>query len=490
MENTKVVRLLKSLTKNELNELEKFISSPYFSRKRDCVPLLKSLRSFWPEFDVKTTNNAVYEKAYPGKLYGSTGSVSLLSTLSSELYLLGLEFLRYSELEKDESQKKLLLLRSFRGKNLQKEFEKEFGKTEDENSVTHGSAGSFLESYRLNMIYSEYVWDRGDMERLYETQLNCSADALAFAIITAYKFMDMQNTAKHMDIKTHNSFTDIVLESLNGEKMLDAMKKDNNSLFPYISANYYIHMMKKEPENRGHYNRLKQTLENNIEKFGHTEKYMLHQAMETHMVIQLEHNRYSIDIARELFELYKNELKLGVHKISPDGYLEPTVYRNIFLTACDINEFEWAENFINRYSRELPIEFAEGMKDYSLARLYFIKKDFEKALGKIVNINYDYPLHKIDAKVLHFKICYELGSYEQAFNILDTTKHYLSATDDIPNVFRKKNSTFVKFASEALKLQTGKAKDAGYVLEKLEKEEIIESKAWLIEKMQTLNEKP
>jgi hypothetical protein len=33
-----------------------------------------------------------------------------------------------------------------------------------------------------------------------------------------------------------------------------------------------------------------------------------------------------------------------------------------------------------------------------------------------------------------------------------------------------------------LKQQTGKAKDAGYMLEKLKKEEIIESKAWLIEK--------
>ncbi|MEO8514193.1 MAG: hypothetical protein ABI543_11575 [Ignavibacteria bacterium] len=486
MENSKIVRLLKTFTKPELNELERFVSSPYFSRKRDCMPLLKSLRRFWPEFDERSSSKAVYEFAFSGKTYGDKRSVSMLSTISSELYKLAVEFLRYSEFEKEENQKKLLLLRSLRRKNLRNEFEKEFGKQLSDSSISHGSAPGFLESSRLNSIYSDYLWDRGDMPGLYETQLISTSDAMAFALITGFKFMDLQNTAKLMDIKTHSSFTDIVLDALDGEKMLEAMQETKDSLYPYISANYYIYMMKKIPGESSYYNKLKQTLESNIEKFGHTEKYMLYQAMETHLVIELEHNSYNAEVARELFELYRDELKLGIHKVSPEGYLEPTVYRNIFLTACDINEFEWAEEFINMYSRELPAEFAESMKNYSLARLYFIKKDFEKALQKISGINYDYPLHKIDAKVLHFKICYELGRFEQAFNILDTAKHYLSATLDIPNVSKKRNNAFFKYAAEVLKQVTSKVKDKGSLLKKVEREEIIESRVWLIEKIQAL----
>src|SRR5260221_3404877 len=116
MESTKVVRLLKTLSKAEMDELEKFIASPYFSRRRDCMPLFKSLRSFYPEFGEKASGKAVYEKAYPGKKYGDARSISMLSTLTSELYNLGIEFPRYLELEKDEIHKRLLLFKSLRSK--------------------------------------------------------------------------------------------------------------------------------------------------------------------------------------------------------------------------------------------------------------------------------------------------------------------------------------------------------------------------------------
>ncbi len=485
MEGTKIVNLLRALNKTEMDELEKFIASPYFSRRRDCLPLFKSLRNFYPEFGERASNKAVYEKTYTEKKYGDAKSISMLSTMSCELYKLGIEFLRYSELEKDDVQKKLLLLKSLRSKNLQKEFEKELGKAGGENPLTRGSTESFLESYRLNTVFGEYAWDREDMAGLYNALLKRSDDALAFALITAYKFMDTKDTARHFNIKTGRTFADIVLESLNSEKMLAELKNNNESLYPYIYANHLIYMMNKEPQNHEHYNKLKKMLENSQEKFGHTEKYMLYQALETYLVVDMEISQQK-EAAGEIFDIYKNALKLGVHKVSPQSNLEPTVFRNIFTAARDVNELEWAEEFINKYSAELPEEFAEGMKDYAMANLHFTKGEFEKALGRIVNINYDYPLHKIDAKVLQFKIYYELGNIEQAFNILDTTKHYLNTDIDINVLIKERNSNFVKLASELLKVKTGSRKDAAFVLEKLKSEKAVESRVWLIEKMEEM----
>jgi hypothetical protein len=267
--------------------------------------------------------------------------------------------------------------------------------------------------------------------------------------------------------------------------MLDELKINNSSLYPYIYANHQVYMMNKEPQNHEHYNKLKETIENNPENFGHTEKYMLYQALETYIVVQLEQKQHK-ENAEELFNIYKKALTLGVYKVSPDGYLEPTVFRNIFTAAKDVNELAWAEDFVNKYSPELPEEFAEGMKDYALANLHFIKGEFEKALGRIVNIKYDYPLHKIDAKVLQFKIYYELGHIEQAFNMLDTTRHYLSTANDINVMIKERNSNFIKHASELLKIKTGSSKDAGYIIEKLKSDKAVESQSWLLSKLKEI----
>lgn len=486
MENSKLITILRTLTKEEFRDFEKFIESPYFTRGRDCAPLFKALKNCYPEFTgSRVSKKAVYEKMFPGKKYGDKKSESILSTLSSEMYKLGLEFLTYSEMAKDDIQKRLFLLKSLRNKNLQKEFKKELSKAGSEDPLSRGSTESFLENYRINSVYGEYAWDRGDTGGLYDALLKRTESALAFALISAYKFMDTKDTARHFNIKTGRTFADIVLESLDSEKMLAELKINNESLYPYIYANHLVYMMNKEPQNHDHYNKLKKTLESNREKFGHSEIYMLYQALETYLMVDLEISQH-IDAAREIFDTYKSALELGVHKVSPDSYLEPTVFRNIFTAARDVNELEWAEEFINKYSRELPEEFAEGMKDYAMANLHFTKGEFEKALSRIVNINYDYPLHKIDAKVLQFKIYYELGNIEQAYNMLDTTRHYLNADIDINVLIKERNSNFIKHASELLKVKTGSPKDAGFILEKIKSDKSVESKAWLVDKMEEL----
>src|SRR5690349_19258339 len=154
MENSKLVSILRALSRDELKELEKFIASPYFTTGRDCMPLFLVLKARWPKFTGHSiTKSAVYEELYPGKTYGDKKSKSILSTLSSELYGLTLEFLTYSNLKSDERGKKLLLLRNLLDKNLYKQFEAAYNdtitdNTLNENSERRGSAVNFLESFR------------------------------------------------------------------------------------------------------------------------------------------------------------------------------------------------------------------------------------------------------------------------------------------------------------------------------------------------------
>jgi hypothetical protein len=504
MENSRLFKILGSLSRDEIKELEKFLNSPYFSRGRDCVPFFLAIRSCWPKFSgAAPAKSAVYEKLFPGKTYGDKKSVSIFSTLSSELYRLTKEFLIYSNLKSDERGKKLFLLRKLLDKKLYTEFEREYkdtvtDNTLNENSERRGSAANFFESFRLNYIYNEYAWQRSDMEELYNGLMRSANDAIAFAIITAYKFMDTKDTASvTFNIKTGHTFTDILLESLDNEKMLSELKKYYPELYPYISANHLVYMMNRNKgemndESLLQYRKLKDTIDKNSGAFGHREKYMLYQALENYMAIRLEQNQQEKENYKELFDIYKRSLDEGVYKVSKESSIEPTVFRNILMTACDMNEFSWAESFIEKYSAELPDEFALSMKSHAYGTLYFNKGEFEKALKHIVNIKYDYLRHKIDVKVLQFKIFYELGSYESAFNLLDTLRHYFSSSEEISPLVRTRFSGFIKYAGELLRSRTAvekagkKINTTEEIFARLQKESAVESATWLANKLKEL----
>jgi len=501
MENSKLLAILRTLSKAELRELEKFISSPYFTTGRDCTELYGLLKQSWPEFrGEKVQKKYVYENLYHDKTYGDKRSISVLSTITSELYGLVKEYLTYSALKRDERGKKLLLLRNLLDKKLYREFESEYNNTISDSSLNEksdkrGSASNFLESFRLNYLYNEYAWKRGDMEKLYNGLLHSTNDAITFALITAYKFMDTKDTAKlTFNIKTGNALADIMLGSLDNEKMIDLISENYPELYPYISVNHLVYVMnsnKGELNNESllYYRKLKDVMDKNADVFGHTEKYMLYQALENYMAIRLEQKQNEKENYSELFDVYKRSLEQGVYKVSPESNIEPTVFRNMLMTACDMNEFNWAENFIEKYSDELPEESAVSMKNHAYATLYFNKQEYEKALRYTININLDYIRHKIDVKVLQFKIFYELDDYEPAYNLLDTLRHYISSSGEISSIVNTRVTGFINYSGELLRATTSdknkgkKMSNTEAIIKRLKNESAVESGGWILKKL-------
>ena len=82
MKNHKIVILLKSFSKTELRELEKFAKSDYSGRDRNLVPLLKILKKYYPEFDATDfTKENVYKSLYPDSDFNDANFRALCSKL-------------------------------------------------------------------------------------------------------------------------------------------------------------------------------------------------------------------------------------------------------------------------------------------------------------------------------------------------------------------------------------------------------------------------
>ncbi|MBK8983686.1 MAG: hypothetical protein IPM38_15555 [Ignavibacteria bacterium] len=50
MRSLRLVNILKTFTKEEIKEFEKFVASPYFSRGRNLSPFFSVIKKYYPEF--------------------------------------------------------------------------------------------------------------------------------------------------------------------------------------------------------------------------------------------------------------------------------------------------------------------------------------------------------------------------------------------------------------------------------------------------------
>lgn len=488
MKNSKLITILKTLNSEEIKRLGKFIESPFFMTSRNCMPLFTILKKYYPGFNENDIEKKkIYEEVYPGKQYGDSKSVSLLSTLSSELYNMCKEFVIQIELEEQSSVHEHLLLNQLRKRDLFKEFAREYSEAKERRKRDNAGAVDFYHNYMLESILSDQNHSLSDVPALLESSTSASEAALTFGILSGYKYISMKGICEHsFNYKARFSLTDAALNALDSRKMLDELKKNDHPSYPYVYANYLVYMLDKEPDNKTNYYLLKETVDKHMEHYGRTEKFILYSVLVSN-IIRWENMEHDIEMTKELFGLYKKMLEMKIHKIRDNEDLEISVYRNILSTAFELREMDWAENFIAEFSDELPEGHRQTMKSYSYANLYFLKNEFEKALSYITKVQYDYLLHKIDAKILTFRIYYELGEFEHAYSVLDTTAHYLSNTKKLAPIFVERNTNFIRFANELIKKRTsGKLKDIDFILEKMNAEKAVELRGWLTRKFTEL----
>lgn len=490
MHNSKLIRMLKTLDKQEFKKLDKFVKSPYFFKERHCYPLYNILKKHYPGFNAEDlTNEKIYEELYPGKKYGDRRSVSLLLTQFSDLYKMCKMFLVQLELESEESVCEHLLLEQLRRRKLNKEFERGFSAAVTRRLKNKTGAIDLYNNYKLHFIKGEYEKATGNIKGVLDGYTVSGESALAFGLITAYKYSEIRTICENAyNIKPSHSFVVDFFDSLHSSSLVQKMAETNDPYYPFIYANYLVYMINKEPDNLGHLDELKILLEKRLDDYGRTEKFILYSVIVSALV-RLENTDYKIERTYELFDVYNIMFRKGIYKYKDEEALEASAFRNILSVAFELRKLDWAEEFITRTSAELPEKLRDSMKNHAYANLYFLRKEHNKALSYINRVNYDYPLHKIDSKTLTFRIYYELGDYEHAFSVLDTTRQYVVNTKDLAKIFRERQLNFLKYASELIRRKTtGNKRDIELTLKKLTAEKAVELSGWLKRKFEELRE--
>lgn len=477
MQNSNLIKILGTLSKEELKSFEDFVLSPYFNKKPSVVALLKELKQYYPEFNDEKAlaKENIYKKLYKGKEFND----GVLRNQMSELYKLILKFIGNEAFNRDSLEFKMKVSRELMMRWLPKTFKNYYDDLKKEVE-------------KDNLIENEYhYWNRAVLDEQYEDSILFAGSIIGvpinnlygnnFIYFTLIKLFKTIHNLHAIEVNTNVYYDKSILREflshLDIEKFLDKIKEVSEKDYNIVSMYYYSLKALMDFNDFDSFNKFYHLVESNYILFSEGERYLLY--------VQLNNIASNSKAGKPiLLDIYKSMLEKKIYKAGENGYLNHMLFSYILINAFFKKELDWAEEFIDKYIGELDPAYQENMMNYSKAHLYFEMKDFNKSLEHINKVKADNFMFKHQTYKLIVENYYEVNEIEQLYYSLDNFKHYLS------NVNLREDwiiyyENYITAIRELVKLKEGKEKST-FKIDQCIKETTGDLN-WVREKLKELN---
>lgn len=481
IKNSNLIVLLDSFSETEIKEFRKMVSSVFFSKGRNYSALLNQLLKLRKKGFINLTPEKLYTNLYPGKKF----SIQTLNNRFSELFKLAEEYLIYKTLKENHSEKNKILLLAYHRKRINKLFQKQLKKSVSYNNSIPESDTKYFDSIllsRMNISYSdEQLVSENTFRHFFEQSEYMAAMFLKNIFEFGFEFIQQKQKNRSYEFNLVME----ILERLNvDDSLIKNLNKNKSRIFRIVVMEYYFYDIFKNPENEINYfeaRKIFEELRNSLDKNYLTDLY---KKMTNYCI--LRQNQGVKKFQAELFKLYNERLKLGIY-LDNKRQFPATTFRNYVLIGLLMKKMRWTENFIRKYSGELPEENREDEIKLSYSKLFFKNKNYGKSLQCLSGFRGLNYLQYSDSSILKLCTFYETGKYEEAFFEIDKFKHYIRNHNEIQNIHKEYFNNFLKIFQMLIKIKTGvNKKEILLVKNLMEKFKLISRESWLNEKIEEL----
>ena len=408
MRKTKLYKLLQYLSAWSLRKFRQFLCSPYFNQRTDVLRLFDFLdaqrRSKTPTYDKKTVWHAVYpDEAYDEKKMALT---------ISRLFALLEQFLAFERIKNNEVLVKRQLLMVYRKLEMKSNYKKAITGLKTTLEQQPFRNARYLQQL-FDVEYEDYdFFEKAKRtEEIHLERINNLFDA--YIIASKLKQSCLLLSYKAVYKKEYQT------ELLN--EMIHAVETDTNLLaFPAVSVYYYCYKTLTD-DNHNYFFKLLEVLEQHEQAFSRREIKEVTLVAINYCIKRF--NNLENDFIQIGFDLYKKRLEDGL--LLESNSISPFAYKNIVAFGLKLGHFEWVREFILEYKNKLGEGHRESLYNYNLARLYFEKGEYEKAMQALQKFEDKDYLLVLSAKSILLKIYYELKEYTALDSLLRSVKAYL-----------------------------------------------------------------
>ena len=99
-------------------------------------------------------------------------------------------------------------------------------------------------------------------------------------------------------------------------------------------------------------------------------------------------------------------MALDMDLLLEKGIMSPWNYKNITAVGLRLEEFGWVQDFLLKFKPHLAPAHRDNAYKYNLAKLHFAKKDYDKVLELLREVEYDDIFYSLDSRSMLLKTYY------------------------------------------------------------------------------------
>lgn len=463
MNHNRLSEIFLELTHAELRDLSKYLQSPLFNQQEILVELFEYMRK---RRDRGWKNENIFKHLFPEASF----NIKKIHQLNSALFKQIESFLAWREWQMNKTQQDLSLLRAYRKKHLDKHFIRTFNRLESHmESKALRNEGYHRLKYQLQQEQFHHHRERGRTVEFNLQELSNAQDIHYISDKLKHACTILSHQAMYK-IEYDQGLLQQVIQQLRFK--LDYLK------LPAIAVYYHAFHALFDLRDESSFAELKKLLYSSIKKFNDSEQRDIYILAINYCIRRL--NTGDKQFMRVVFELYQNGLKDEV--FIENKILSRWTYNNIIIAGLKLKEFDWVEWFIYEYKNSLDEKTGEDSFYFNLAKFYFEKRDYKKAMPLLIQTKYDDLLHNLGAKTMLSKMYYELQEWSALDHLLDSFKVYISRKKDIG--YHKENyMNIINFIKKLTQINSYDKKAIEILKSNIAATKILTEREWILEQL-------
>lgn len=387
MYKSKLLRLFQSLDDTEIRQLKKWIHSPIHNKHKDVSLLFDFLLSR-QQLNAQTTDrNKAYAYLYPKQKLNMPRLRHVMSFATEVLEA----FIQYKEATDDTDNIDLLLLKSYRKRDLKKDAEKQqkhVRKKLEEHQIQNEDF--YWLNYRLE-IEQFRMLSKGDRPANTNLQEVMNSASVVFVLsILRYACICIS----HQNLYKKNYEVPFI------NQIVEAIANNAYASIVSIQIYYACYISLTQPQQEDSYKTLKQYLDDYPYILPASEYKQVYEMALNFCIRRL--NKGEKNYAEEAFQLYMKGIDNKI--LLENNHLSHFAFKNIVAIGLYLDKKEIIHSFIETGGLLLHPDYRENYIHYNTAKYYFSTKDYDAARDLLISMEYDDIFMTVDAKMMMLKM--------------------------------------------------------------------------------------
>jgi len=486
MIDSRLIQTLKTLTKDEFKQFEKFVASPFFNNGRNYLPFLKELKKNYPGFENKNDSlqpENIYKKIYPGRNFDK----QVMWNMVSQLEKLAMEFLLHIALKGNMTQRYILIFDELSKRHLDKEIFKEIEKTDKYISNLKFGQEYFYLKFIAENSRAEY-WRAIQGRRHKGVEARVKTTEYLLLNIMVYLSLSASGLKINFLYNAGNETKNAIelVKSLDLKNLVDVAKKNNHIHAPVMMFYYNKIMCALEEKEESYFFEMKKFFEENYNIFDRQEQSEIITTLANYCTFKTRQgNDKFLKIHFEISK-FRLEKEIGA---CVNGRISKVLYNQILRNALSLGEIKWTENFVKEYTPMLKRELQKTMNSMAWGYIHHVEKNYVESLQCLNEVEFIDLRDKLLVRILTAQAYYDLNNTELLFYYIDSSKHFIGNNTVIESNTKEAYMKFFNFLNKLLTCKENPEQNKIKELrEDLHFDQILwyEHKKWLLEKIDEL----